>query len=131
MPLIKRRSVFSRVNGFETGVLTRNEVNMTVREEYIPENNLVVLLLLLIMTGGLYYFWWLVRVSRMFHDNPVSNVLLTLFTFSLWGIYLNMRYLQKSEEINGREMKWFMLFFLPMAVLIIQNNINEKYFPGR
>lgn len=104
---------------------------MTVREEYIPENNLVVLLLLLVLTCGLYYFWWLVRISRMFHDNPVSNVLLTLFTLSLWSVYLNMRYLQKSEELNGREMKWYMLFFLPMAVLIIQNNINEKYFPGR
>ena len=108
-----------------------DEVTMTVREEYIPENNLVVLLLLLFVTCGLYYFWWLVRISRMFHDNSVSNVLLTIFTCSLWGLSLNMRYLQKSEELNGREMKWYMVFFLPIAVLIIQNNINEKYFPGR
>ncbi len=104
---------------------------MTVREEFVPENNLVVLLLLLIVTAGLYYFWWLVRISRVFHDNPVSNVLLTMFTLGLWGLYLNLRYMQKSEEINGRNMNWYMIFFLPIAVLIIQNNINEKFFPGR
>ena len=104
---------------------------MTVREEYIPEYNLVVLMLLLVVTGGLYFYWWLVRVSKMFHDNPVSNVVLTILTLSLWGWYISLRYLQKSEELNGREMKWFMIFFLPISVLIIQNNINEKYFPGR
>ena len=104
---------------------------MTVREEYIPENNLVVLLFLLIVTCFLYYFWWLVRVSKVFHDNPVSNVVLTLCTFGIWGLYLNLRYLQKSEELNGRDVKWYMFFFLPIAVLIIQNNINEKYFTGR
>lgn len=107
---------------------------MAVREEYIPENNLVVLLLLLLVTGGLYYFWWMVRISRTFRDNPVSNVLLAIFTCGLWGLYLNLRYMQKSEELNSRDMKWFMAIFLfipPIAVLIIQNNINEKYFPGR
>ena len=107
---------------------------MAVREEYIPENNLVVLLFLLLVTGGLYYFWWIVRISRTFRDNPVSNVLLTIFTCGLWGLYLNLRYMQKSEELNSRDMKWFMAIFLfipVIAVLIIQNNINEKYFPGR
>jgi uncharacterized membrane protein YjgN (DUF898 family) len=107
---------------------------MTVREEYIPENNLVVLLLLVIFTAGLYYFWWLVRMSRMFHENPVSNVVLTIFTAGLWGVYVNLRYMQKSEEINGRDMKWLMVlfvFFPVVPMLIIQNNINEKYFPGR
>jgi hypothetical protein len=107
---------------------------MTVREQYIPENNLVVLLLLMFFSLGFYYFWWLVRMSRMFHENPVSNVLLTVFTLGLWGVYLNLRYMQKSEEINGRDMKWLMVlfvFFPVVPVLIIQNNINEKYFPGR
>lgn len=107
---------------------------MTVREEYTPENNLVILLLLLLFTGGVYYFWWLVRMSRFFNDNAVSNVLLTILTCGIWGWIVNLRYLQKSEEINGRDMKWYMpLFciFLPIAVLIVQNNINEKYFPGR
>jgi hypothetical protein len=107
---------------------------MTVREEYIPENNLVVLLLMLFVTGGLYYFWWMVRTSKAFGDNPVSNVILTIFTVGLWGLYLNLRYMQKSEELNNRDMKWFMIVFLfipVIAVLIIQNNINEKYFPGR
>ena len=100
-------------------------------DEYIPENNLVVLLLLFVLTCGLYYFWWLARISRVFNDDPVINTLLTIFTAGLWAIYLNLRYMQKSENINGRDMKWFMVFFLPISPLIIQSNVNEKYFPGR
>ena len=100
----------------------------------IPENNLVVLLLLTILTSGIYLFWWLARVSRVFNDNPVTNILLVIFTVGVWFIYINIKYLQKSEELNGREMSWFMVFFvtiLPISFLIIQHNINEKYFPGR
>jgi MFS superfamily sulfate permease-like transporter len=104
---------------------------MEAKTEYMPENNLVVLLLLLLLTGGLYYFWWLVRASRIFGDNPVSNVMLVIFTAGLWAIYLNLKYMQKSEEINSRDMKWYMVLFLPMSVLIIQNNINERFFPGK
>ena len=100
-------------------------------EEYIPENNLVVLFILFILTGFLYYFWWLARVSRIFGDDPVMNILLTVFTAGLWGLYLNMRYMQKSEMMNDRDVKWYMIIFLPLAPLIIQNNINEKFFPGR
>jgi len=100
-------------------------------DEYIPENNLVVLFLLFILTAGLYYFWWLARISRVFNDDPVINILLTVFTVGIWGIFLNLRYMQKSENINGRDMKWFMVFFLPISPIIIQNNVNEKYFPGR
>ena len=102
-------------------------------EEYIPENNLVVLFLLLVITGGLYYFWWLARVSRVFNDDPVINILLTVFTIGVWGLYLNLKYLQKSELLNGRDMKWYMILFLPVVPvypLFIQHNINEKYFPG-
>ena len=100
-------------------------------EEYIPENNLVVLLLLFPLTGFLYYFWWLARVSRVFKDDPVINIILTIFTLGLWSIYLNLKYMQKSEAMNGRDMKWFMVFFFPLSPLIIQHNINEKYFPER
>jgi len=100
-------------------------------EEYIPENNLVVLFILFILTGFLYYFWWLARVSKIFGDDPVMNILLTLFTVGIWGLYLNMRYMQKSEMMNERDVKWYMIIFLPLAPLIIQNNINEKLFPGR
>jgi len=100
-------------------------------DEYIPENNLVVLFLLFILTGGLYYFWWMARISRVFNDDPVINVLLTIFTIGIWGIYLNLKYMQKSENINGRDMKWFMFLFLPISPIIIQHNVNEKYFPGR
>jgi len=99
--------------------------------EYIPENNLVVLLMLMILTCGLYYFWWLSRVSKIFDESPVSNILLSILTLGIWFLYINLRYIQKSEELNGRNMKWFMVIFLPIAFLIIQQNINEKYFLAR
>ncbi len=100
-------------------------------QEYIPENNLVVLFFLLILTGGLYYFWWLARVSRVFNDDPVMNIILTIFTAGLWSLYLNLKYLQKSEMINGRDVKWYVILFLPLSPIIIQHNVNEKFFPGR
>lgn len=102
-----------------------------MKNEYIPENNLVVLFLLFVLTGGLYYFWWLARVSRIFNDNAISNILLVLLTIGAWSIYINVKFIQKSEELNGREMKWYMVFFLVLAPLIVQHNINEKFFPGR
>ncbi len=100
-------------------------------EEYIPENNLVVLFLLFIITGGLYYFWWIARVSKIFNDDPVINILMSIFSAGIWILYLFIRYMQKSESLNDRELKWYMVFFLPLSPIIIQNNINEKYYPGR
>jgi hypothetical protein len=103
-------------------------------DEYIPENNLVVLFLLMIITFGLYYFWWLARVSRVFEDDAIINILLTVFTLGIWGLYLNLKYLQKSEMLNGRDVKWYMILFLPCIIIfpiIIQHNLNEKFFPGR
>jgi hypothetical protein len=100
-------------------------------EDYIPENNLVVLFLLFILTGGVYYFWWISKISRIFGDDPVINVLLSIFTVGLWALYLFIKYLQKSELINGRDIKWYMILFLPISPIIIQHNINEKFFPGR
>lgn len=103
-------------------------------EEYIPENNLFVLLLLMILTCGLYYFWWLARVSKIFEDDPVINILLTVFTIGIWGLYLDLKYLQKSEMMNGRDAKWYMILFLPLLIIFpifIQHNLNEKLFPGR
>ena len=104
-------------------------------ESYIPENNLVILFLLIILTCGLYYFWWLARTSRVFNDDPVINILLTIFSAGIWGMYITLKYMQKSEMLNGRDMKWFMIIFLPLwpviIPIIIQHNINEKYFPGR
>ena len=97
----------------------------------MPENNLVVLLLLFILTGGLYYFWWLARASRVFNDDPVINIVLTVFSAGIWSLYINLRYMQKSESLNGRDMKWFMALFFFISPIIIQHNINEKYFPGR
>ena len=100
-------------------------------EEYIPEDNLLVFFLLMIITLGMYYFWWLARVSRIFDDDPIINILLTIFTLGIWGLYLNLKYLQKSELLNGRDSKWYMILFLPFLPIMIQHNINEKYFPGR
>ncbi|HOO71954.1 MAG TPA: hypothetical protein PK926_09345 [Spirochaetota bacterium] len=100
-------------------------------KNYIPENNLVVLLLLFILTGGLYYFWWLARVSKLFNDDPVINILLTVFSAGVWSLYINLKYMQKSETLNGRDMKWFMALFFFISPIIIQHNINEKFFPGR
>ena len=99
--------------------------------DYIPENNLVVLFLLLLFTCGLYYFWWLARISKVFNDNPISNILLVILTLGVWSLYINIKYMQKSEEMNDRELKWFMVFFIFLSPLIIQHNINEKFFPGR
>lgn len=99
--------------------------------EYSPENNLMVILLLLTLTAGLYYFWWLAKVSRIFNDDPAINILLSVFTLGIWSLYINLKYMQKSEMLNGRDLKWFMFLFLPISPLIIQHNINEKYFPGR
>ncbi len=69
-----------------------------MKVENVPENNLIVLFLLVVLTGGLYYFWWLARVSRVFNDKPVSNILLVLLTLGLWSLYINLKYMQKSEE---------------------------------
>ena len=96
-----------------------------------PENNLVVLFLLVILTAGLYYFWWLARVSKIFNDNPVSNIVLAVFTGGMWILYINCKYMQKSEELNGRHLPWYMIVFLPIAFMIVQHNVNEKYYPGR
>lgn len=100
-------------------------------KDYIPENNLVILFLLILFTGGLYYFWWLARASRVFGDTPAVNILLTIFTAGLWSLYINLHYMHKSEVLNGREAQWYMIFFVFLSPMIIQNNINEKYFPNR
>lgn len=92
-----------------------------------PEDNLFILLLLIVFSCGLYYFWWIAKVSSFFGDDTVTNILLIFFTAGLWSIYLNVRYIQKSEELNNRNMQWYMIFFLPISVLITQNNINEYY----
>jgi hypothetical protein len=100
-------------------------------DEYIPENNLVVLFFMMVLTLGLYYFWWLARTSRIFGEDPVINILLAIFTFGMWGVYLNLRYMQKSEMLNGREVKWYIILFILILPIMIQNNLNERYFPGR
>lgn len=105
---------------------------MTTPNKYTlsPEDNTFVLLLLLFFSLGTYYFRWLARVSRLLNDNPVTNILLVIFTCGIWGFYLNLRYMDKSEGLNKREAPWYYLFlaiFFPLPILIIQNNINEYY----
>ncbi len=100
---------------------------MVTEYKHQPEDNVFILLLLLLFSGFLYYFWWLARISRLFGEDPVTNILLVCATLGMWGVYLNLRYLQKSEELNRRRMQWYMVFFLPLSILIIQNNVNEYY----
>ncbi len=100
-------------------------------KEYIPENNLVVLFFLLLFSGGLYYFWWLARVSNMFGDRSVNNIVLSVVTCGIWILYINIKYMQRSELLNGRDTTWYMFLFLPVAPLVIQHNLNERYFSGR
>jgi len=120
-------------------------------EEYTPEDNLFVLFLLMILTGGLYYFLWLAKTSKFFGDDSTANVLIALFTIAggaavfyftgnifmavalgaIWVLYLNMRYFHKSELLHKRATLWCMALLLPvlpLALLMIQNNINEKRF---
>ena len=107
------------------------ESRTRMKIENMPENNLVVLLLLGILTAFLYYFWWLARVSKVFGDNPATNILLVILTLGLWGFYISLKYMQKSEELNGRDMKWYLPLFVVISPLIIQHNLNERYCPGR
>jgi len=99
--------------------------------EYIPEYNLVVLFVLILCTAGIYYFWWIARVSRIFYDNPVTNILLIILTAGIWLVYITIKYMQKSEMLNDRQMPWYMILFLPIGFLIIQHNINERYFTSQ
>ena len=107
-------------------------MNMITPKRYTlcPEDNTFVLLLLILFSLGTYYFRWLVRVSRLFNDNPATNILLVIFTAGIWGFYLNLRYMEKSEKLNRRESGWYTLFLgfiFPLPILIVQNNINEYF----
>jgi hypothetical protein len=92
-----------------------------------PEDNTFILLLLLLFSCGTYYFRWVAKVSTLFNENPVTNILLIVLTFGLWGLYLNMRYLDKSERLNDRRSSWYMVLFIFISPLIVQNNINEYF----
>ena len=92
------------------------------------EENLIVFATLMICTLGLYSLVWIARVSKQMGDDPVTNVVLVFITFGMWFIFLCLRYMQKSQILNGRTIMWYEVFFVlfPMlAPLVIQMNINE------
>ncbi len=100
------------------------------------EENLIVLLILLVATGGLYSFVWIARVSREFGDDAVTNVILGIISGGAWLLFLYLRYMDRSERINGREMQWYyaLLIFFSFglaAPLMIQFNLNENVEAGR
>jgi len=63
-------------------------------------------------------------------DDPVTNVVLGLVSFGAWLIFLYLRYMDRVEKLNGREMAWYyaVLIFMSFGVagpLMIQFGINE------
>ncbi len=99
-------------------------------ENRYTEENLIVLLVLMVSTGGLYAFVWIARVSREFGDDSVTNVILSLMSGGAWLLFLYLRYMDKAERLNGREMQWYyaLLIFFSFgmaAPAMIQFNLNE------
>ncbi len=95
------------------------------------EENLIVLSILIACTLGLYSLIWLARTSRAFGDDPTTNVVLVIGSFGMWSLVLNLRYLERSEALNGRSLAWYnaALIFVTGGIigpLITQMNINEK-----
>lgn len=99
-------------------------------EKRYTEENLIVLLVLMVATGGLYAFVWIARVSREFGDDCVTNVILSIMSGGAWLLFLYLRYMDKAERMNGREMQWYyaLLIFFSLglaAPAMIQFNLNE------
>ena len=95
------------------------------------EENLIVLIILIACTFGLYSLIWLARTSRAFGDDPTTNVILIIGSFGMWSLVLNLRYLERSETLNGRTLAWYnaALIFVTGGIigpLLTQMNINEK-----
>ena len=96
--------------------------------KYTSEN-LIVFTILMVCTAGLYSLIWLGRTSASFNDDPTTNVVMTVVTCGLWGLVLNLRYVQLSEELNGRTIQWYnaiLVLIQPfLGPLMIQQNLNE------
>jgi len=95
------------------------------------EENLIVLIILIACTFGMYSLIWLARTSKAFGDDPTTNVILICASFGMWSLVLNLRYLERSETLNGRTLAWYnaALIFVTggmIGPLLTQMNINEK-----
>ena len=89
------------------------------------ELNLIVLGLLSIITFPLYYLIWQARISKAMKMDPIMNIILTVATAGLWALYLHIKWIQDTAEINDDNLTWLELVLaLPVAPLVIQNNIN-------
>jgi energy-converting hydrogenase Eha subunit C len=94
------------------------------------EENLMILMTLLICTFGAYSLIWLARTSKAFGDDPVTQVVMTVLSGGVWGLVLNLRYLDMAERLNGRDLAWYnailAIFPLPlMGTMMVQLNLNE------
>ena len=99
------------------------------------EENLIILIILIACTFGLYSLIWLARTSRAFGDDPTTNIVLVITSFGMWSVVLNLRYLERSEGLNGRTLAWYNAMLLLMTggfigPLLTQMNINEKLGAG-
>jgi uncharacterized protein YacL len=100
------------------------------------EENLMILMILLTCTFGAYALIWLARTSKAFGDDPVTQVVMTILSGGIWGLVLNLRYLDMAERQNGRELAWYnailAVFPLPiMGTMMVQLNLNEALQKGR
>ena len=78
--------------GLNTNTPLQRIVGGTDYEKYTSEN-LIVFTILMVCTG-LYSLIWLGRTSASFNDDPTTNVVMTVVTSGLWGLVLNLRYVQ-------------------------------------
>ncbi len=87
--------------------------------------NLTVFGLLIIVTFPVYYLIWQSRISRAMKMDPLTNILLTIFTAGAWALYLHIKWIQDTAEINKDNLTWLELIFaMVVAPMVIQNNIN-------
>ena len=94
------------------------------------DENLMILLILLTCTFGAYGLIWLARTSKAFGDDPTTQVVMTILSGGVWGLILNLRYLDMAERLNGRNLAWYnailATFPLPlMGPMMVQLNLNE------
>ena len=92
--------------------------------------NLIVFTILMVCTGGIYSLIWLARTSASFDSDPTVNVTMTLATCGAWAVILNLRYVDRSEALNGRSLQWYNAIIVILGGMLIgplltQENINE------
>jgi len=93
----------------------------------ITRENVIILALLITFTFGIYGIIWFARTAKTFGDDSTTCVILLCIpglNFFFYP-YFNLRYMQISHKLNGREMAWYEAFFFLIGPMITQLNINE------